>query len=309
MKLAVVAALCARTVGAGHVAWYDEREALHFGSAAAAAEAQALGAWAVRLGAPAAEGGAAGLPVADVLRPLARLTLFVVPAAELPAPAALAGTDVLGSLADVAFGLRTARRTATIACVGKAVCGSMSRKDATSAASREALTALIVAAGGEVSEKRIRAGADAAWFPLKDVAQQEFFAELAMLVHVSREEAGVKRVDVLTASKFTTLAAADRAAALALVHAAARGVASAATVGVVTVDPSAVTRRRLDVASGTKYYSLEQVREYQLGLWSAIALVAVLFSAVMALATMKPEYDSLLYCTFQANVNNPGKMD
>ena len=58
------------------------------------------------------------------------------------------------------------------------------------------------------------------------------------------------------------------------------------------------------------YYTLEQVKDYQIGLWTAVALVSAAMTAVLALAFMKPEYDSLLYCTFQANVNTPmGKHD
>ena len=63
-------------------------------------------------------------------------------------------------------------------------------------------------------------------------------------------------------------------------------------------------------AGSDDYYTIDDVKEYQIGLWTAIALIAAALSAVVALATMKPEYDSLLYCTFQANVNAPmGKHD
>ena len=57
-------------------------------------------------------------------------------------------------------------------------------------------------------------------------------------------------------------------------------------------------------SSETEYYSLEEIRNYQICLWTAIALISVLLSAVLFLACMRPEYDSLLYATFQANVGD-----
>ena len=57
-------------------------------------------------------------------------------------------------------------------------------------------------------------------------------------------------------------------------------------------------------SSSTAYYSLEEIRNYQICLWTAIALSSVLLSAVLFLACMRPEYDSLLYATFQANVGD-----
>ena len=57
-------------------------------------------------------------------------------------------------------------------------------------------------------------------------------------------------------------------------------------------------------SSSTEYYSLEEIRNYQICLWTAIALISVLLSAVLFLACMRPEYDSLLYATFQANVGD-----
>ena len=41
-------------------------------------------------------------------------------------------------------------------------------------------------------------------------------------------------------------------------------------------------------------------------LWTAIALISVLLSAVLFLACMRPEY-ALLYATFQANVGDSSK--
>lgn len=79
-----------------------------------------------------------------------------------------------------------------------------------------------------------------------------------------------------------------------------------------------VLRRRLDDApadnsgsddtsgnSTTKYYSRKRIVQFQINMWTAIGLICVLAAAIFAMVNMSPEYDSLLYATFQANVNNP----
>lgn len=70
-----------------------------------------------------------------------------------------------------------------------------------------------------------------------------------------------------------------------------------------------VLRRRLDEGQGdtdsSKYYSRPDIVQYQVNMWTAIGLICVLAAAILAMVNMSPEYDSLLYATFQANVNNP----
>merc|ERR1711871_103711 len=103
---------------------------------------------------------------------------------------------------------------------------------------------------------------------------------------------GADRLDVLVASE-ASHAANEAAAALVFVE-----------------PPSSSKSRRLaatdapTASSSTEYYSLEEIRNYQICLWTAIALISVLLSAVLFLACMRPEYDSLLYATFQANVGD-----
>lgn len=58
-------------------------------------------------------------------------------------------------------------------------------------------------------------------------------------------------------------------------------------------------------AGSSKFRDITDINQYQLNMWTAIALIVVLASAIFALATMRPEYDSLLYATFQANVATP----
>lgn len=70
-----------------------------------------------------------------------------------------------------------------------------------------------------------------------------------------------------------------------------------------------VRGRRLDNETKT-YYSTPEIAQYQLNMWTGIALIVVLLSAVLAMVNMKPEYDSLLYATFQANVSqNMNKLE
>ena len=51
-------------------------------------------------------------------------------------------------------------------------------------------------------------------------------------------------------------------------------------------------------------YSLEQIRNYQICLWTGIALVLVLFGAICCMVNMDVRPDSLLYAKFQADVSS-----
>lgn len=53
--------------------------------------------------------------------------------------------------------------------------------------------------------------------------------------------------------------------------------------------------------------SLEQIVEYNIGLWSGIVLVLILLSAICCMINMDIQPDSLLYAKFQADVSS--KMD
>lgn len=50
------------------------------------------------------------------------------------------------------------------------------------------------------------------------------------------------------------------------------------------------------------YYDINEITQFQLNMWAGIVLILMLAGAIYAMATMNPEYDSLLYATFQANV-------
>ena len=51
-------------------------------------------------------------------------------------------------------------------------------------------------------------------------------------------------------------------------------------------------------------YSLEQIRNYQICLWTGIALVLVLFGAICCMVNMDVRPDSRLYAKFQADVSS-----
>ena len=67
-------------------------------------------------------------------------------------------------------------------------------------------------------------------------------------------------------------------------------------------------RRRLDDAStdddGDTTYTLEDIRTYQICMWTGIALVLVLLSAICCMINMDIQPDSLLYAKFQADVSS-----
>ena len=254
--------------------------------------------------------------------------MWVLPTAD----AALAG-----SAADLGEGLREARRShVQLACTGDAaVCGASNMRRGSSVAARAALSKAIAdtTEGGVANfSTGARAAADAPFLPMESFEQREFFAELAALYQVALEGGDgdltttttTPRLDVLVSSRFRDLPDEDKAAAAALVEAAAKAAAAATRGGVVAlarVDPEGPDVHRilssstdaLTPASGSSanstFYTLEQAREFQIGLWTAVALFCVALAAVLAMVNMKPEYDSLLTATFQANVTTISKLE
>ena len=132
-------------------------------------------------------------------------------------------------------------------------------------------------------------------------------AEVAALVEYALKP-GADRLDVLVASEASHVE--NAAAAAQLLKCACAALSSDDDpAALVFVEPPSVNRRLASTesptaSSSTEYYSLEEIRNYQICLWTAIALISVLLSAVLFLACMRPEYDSLLYATFQANVGD-----
>jgi len=297
----------------------------------------ALGAWVRDLGAPLDASGA-GLPPTDLLAPPRRLALFVAPStagasgvAGLQAPAALAGGDAgaLGSALRRAGGV--GGRSAGVGCAAavdaEGLCGAWHRPvDADAARARAAvarhpLADAVANGGGGVSRardgnvKRIRGDAAAAWLDTTRPANAAFLGEAAAFAELAAEpSAGAPRVDVYYASALRNVDAADHPAALAVLRALARGAAAtAAEVVAVAVLPPGPERRRLSATPAptpapddATYYDLDEIKAFQINLWTGVGLILAVGSAVGALATMKPEYDSLLYATFQANVDPVG---
>ena len=166
-----------------------------------------------------------------------------------------------------------------------------------------ALRASIIEKGGSV------AADGAVAFPKVGTVDGPLVEEVAALVEYALKP-GADRLDVLVASEASH--AENAAAAAQLLKCACAAISSNEDpAALVFVEPPSSTKsRRLaatdapTASSSTEYYSLEEIRNYQICLWTAIALISVLLSAVLFLACMRPEYDSLLYATFQANVGD-----
>ena len=131
--------------------------------------------------------------------------------------------------------------------------------------------------------------------------------EVAALVEYALKP-GADRLDVLVASQASHVE--NAAAAAQLLKCACAAISSNEDpAALVFVEPPSVNRRLAatdapTASSSTEYYSLERDPQLPDRLWTAIALISVLLSAVLFLACMRPEYDSLLYATFQANVGD-----
>ena len=144
-------------------------------------------------------------------------------------------------------------------------------------------------------------------FPKVGKVDEPLVEEVAALVEYALKP-GADRLDVLVASEASHVE--NAAAAAQLLKCACAAISSNEDpAALVFVEPPSVNRRLAatdapTASSETEYYSLEEIRNYQIALWTAIALISVLLSAVLFLACMRPEYDSLLYATFQANVGD-----
>ena len=155
---------------------------------------------------------------------------------------------------------------------------------------------------------QVRTADGAVAFPKVGKVDEPLVEEVAALVEYALKP-GADRLDVLVASEASH--AANAAAAAQLLKCACAAISSNEDpAALVFVEPTSTTSRPLaatdapTASSSTEYYSLEEIRNYQICLWTAIALISVLLSAVLFLACMRPEYDSLLYATFQANVGD-----
>ena len=275
----------------------------------------ALGAWAAALGAPETT-ATARLPATSLVKPPRRLALLV--AAPPKGSAGLERTTKLAPHADgfAALGAALRRplmgdgRRVQVACAGggddaRALCDDWREPlDTTGAVARfkggGALRAAIVDKGGSIDAD----GAVA--FPKVGKVDGPLVAEVAALVEYALKP-GADRLDVLVASEASKVE--NAAAAAQLLKCACAAISSDDDpAALVFVEPPSVNRRLAatgaPTASSTAYYSLEEIRNYQICLWTAIALISVLLSAVLFLACMRPEYDSLLYATFQANVGD-----
>ena len=275
----------------------------------------ALGAWAAALGAPETT-ATARLPATSLVKPPRRLALLV--AAPPKGSAGLERTTKLAPHADgfAALGAALRRplmgdgRRVQVACAGggddaRALCDDWREPlDTIHAFERfkggGALRAAIIEQGGSIDAD----GAVA--FPRVGKVDGPLVAEVAALVEYALKP-GADRLDVLVASEASH--AANAAAAAQLLKCACAAMSSEDDpAALVFVEPPSVNRRLAatgaPTASSTAYYSLEEIRNYQICLWTAIALISVLLSAVLFLACMRPEYDSLLYATFQANVGD-----
>ena len=275
----------------------------------------ALGAWAAALGAPETT-ATARLPATSLVKPPRRLALLV--AAPPKGSAGLERTTKLAPHADgfAALGAALRRplagdgRNIQVACAGggddaRALCDDWREPlDTTGAVERfkggGALRASIVDKGGSIDAD----GGVA--FPKVGKVDGPLVAEVAALVEYAMQP-GADRLDVLVASEASRVE--NAAAAAQLLKCACAAMSSEDDpAALVFVEPPSVNRRLAatgaPTASSTAYYSLEEIRNYQICLWTAIALISVLLSAVLFLACMRPEYDSLLYATFQANVGD-----
>ena len=275
----------------------------------------ALGAWAAALGAPETT-ATARLPATSLVKPPRRLALLV--AAPAKGSAGLERTTKLAPHADgfAALGAALRRplagdgRNIQVACAGggddaRALCDDWREPlDTIHAFERfkggGALRAAIVDKGGSIDAD----GAVA--FPKVGRVDGPLVAEVAALVEYALKP-GADRLDVLVASEASKVE--NAAAAAQLLKCACAAISSDDDpAALVFVEPPSVNRRLAatgaPTASSTAYYSLEEIRNYQIALWTAIALISVLLSAVLFLACMRPEYDSLLYATFQANVGD-----
>ena len=278
----------------------------------------ALGAWAAALGAPETT-ETARLPATSLIKPPRRLALLV--AAPPKGSAGLERTTKLAPHADgfAALGAALRRplagdgRRVQVACAGggddaRALCDDWREPlDATGAFARfkkgGALRASIIEKGGSV------AADGAVAFPKVGKVDEPLVEEVAALVEYALKP-GADRLDVLVASEASHVE--NAAAAAQLLKCACAAISSNEDpAALVFVEPPSSTKsRRLaatdapTASSSTEYYSLEEIRNYQICLWTAIALISVLLSAVLFLACMRPEYDSLLYATFQANVGD-----
>mmetsp|Transcript_33131 Transcript_33131/g.43630 ORF Transcript_33131/g.43630 Transcript_33131/m.43630 type:complete len:403 (+) Transcript_33131:143-1351(+) len=54
-------------------------------------------------------------------------------------------------------------------------------------------------------------------------------------------------------------------------------------------------------SSNATYYTLEEIRDYQIALWTAVMLILAVFTAIMMTACMNIEPDSILFAKFQAD--------
>ncbi|CAM9951514.1 unnamed protein product, partial [Heterosigma akashiwo] len=59
--------------------------------------------------------------------------------------------------------------------------------------------------------------------------------------------------------------------------------------------------RALASSNSTGNYTLTEIRDYQIALWTAVLLVAALLAALLLTACMDVEADSILYAKFQAD--------
>lgn len=314
------AALAASLVFARAAAGSSVGFAGHYthGGGGAATTLDALGAWAAALGAP-ETAATALLPATSMLNPPRRLALLV--AAPPKGSAGLERTTKLEPSADGFAALGAALRKpapsdgrrVVVACAGgdgdaNALCETWREPLDTQGALARFLTKpspfskAIGKSGGSVD-------ADGGiHFPKVGAlkADEPLIAELAALVERALVP-GANRLDVLVASKASSVE--NGAAAAQLLRCACAAAAGEDHAALVFVDP---VRRRLADATpapsssddSAEYYSLEEIRNYQIALWTAIALISALLSAVLFLACMRPEYDSLLYATFQANVGD-----
>ena len=276
----------------------------------------ALGAWAAALGAPETT-ETARLPATSLIKPPRRLALLV--AAPPKGSAGLERTTKLAPHADgfAALGAALRRplagdgRRVQVACAGggddaRALCDDWREPlDATGAFARfkggGALRDAIISKGGSIEAD------GAVTFPKVGKVDEPLVEEVAALVEYALKP-GADRLDVLVASQASHVA--NAAAAAQLLKCACAAISSNEDpAALVFVEPPSVNRRLAatdapTASSSTEYYSLEEIRNYQICLWTAIALISVLLSAVLFLACMRPEYDSLLYATFQANVGD-----
>uniref|UniRef100_A0A7S3JQS7 Uncharacterized protein n=1 Tax=Aureoumbra lagunensis TaxID=44058 RepID=A0A7S3JQS7_9STRA len=315
----------------GKVAWFDPNSALHMDKSAdqgSSCSPRSVGSWAERLGAvaPEMEPGE-NVPVADVLWPLDTLTLLVLP---------LKNSDEIATFTSSSHNdksvwlstLTTSTLNANDYDEGMIMCDERHLSEEDSSLSEFALrrliqnpeshplAAAIVSHGGSVSASFIQGRNDAPGLEIENSEEnRQLVGDLALLVENAYIERGQREARILQAPSIDQVS--SRSAALALLDATTRAIASAqnhrrtatafAFIGKQEIDslPSPLNKRKLD-DSTTTYYPISDIRQFQLNMWTGIALVLVLAAALAAMVNMKPEYDSLLYATFQANVSGGG---